>query len=68
MVLRSVIRNFVKLESSSGILLLIAGLLALALSNSTFAGVFDHILHLKLNFGINSALFYKSINMFKRNG
>ena len=68
MVLRSVIRNFVKLESSSGILLLIAGLLALALSNSTFAGIFDHILHLKLNFGINSALFYKSIQHWINDG
>ena len=68
MVLRSVIRNFVKLESSSGILLLIAGLLALALSNSTFAEVFDHILHLKLNFGINSALFYKSIQHWINDG
>ena len=68
MVLRSVIRNFVKLESSSGIILLIAGLLALALSNSTFAEVFDHILHLKLNFGINSALFYKSIQHWINDG
>jgi NhaA family Na+:H+ antiporter len=68
MVLRSVIRNFVKLESSSGILLLIAGLLALALSNSSFAEVFDHILHLKLNFGTNLPLFYKSIQHWINDG
>ena len=48
MVLRSVIRNFVKLESSSGIILLFAGLVALILSNSSFADAFNHILHLKL--------------------
>ena len=68
MVLRSVIRNFVKLESSSGILLFIAGLLALALSNSSFAGVYDHILHLKLNFGTNLPLFYKSIQHWINDG
>ena len=68
MVLRSVIRNFVKLESSSGILLLIAGLLALALSNSSVAEIFDDILHLKLNFGINSELFYKSIEHWINDG
>jgi len=68
MVLRSVIRNFVKLESSSGILLLIAGLIALVLSNSTFSGAFDHILHIKLNFGINSPLFYKSIQHWINDG
>ena len=68
MVLRSVIRNFVKLESSSGILLLIAGLLALALSNSSVAEIFDDILHLKLNFGINSELFYKSIQHWINDG
>ena len=68
MVLRSVIRNFVKLESSSGILLLIAGLLALALSNSSFAEVFDHILHLKLNFGTSLPLFYKSIQHWINDG
>ena len=68
MVLRSVITNFVKLESSSGILLLIAGLIALVLSNSTFSGAFDHILHIKLNFGINSPLFYKSIQHWINDG
>ena len=68
MVLKSVIRNFVKLESSSGILLLIAGLLALALSNSSFAEVFDHILHLKLNFGTSLPLFYKSIQHWINDG
>ena len=36
MVLRSIIRNFLKLESSSGILLLFAGILALIFSNSNF--------------------------------
>ena len=68
MVLRSVIRNFVRLESSSGILLLIAGLIALILSNSIFAGVFDHILHLKLYFGTNLPLFYKSIQHWINDG
>ena len=68
MVLRSVIRNFVRLESSSGILLLIAGLTALVLSNSSFAGVFDHILHLKLYFGTNLPLFYKSIQHWINDG
>jgi len=68
MVLRSVIRNFVRLESSSGILLLIAGLIALVLSNSSFAGVFDHILHLKLYFGTNLPLFYKSIQHWINDG
>ena len=68
MVLRSVIRNFVRLESSSGILLLIAGLIALILSNSSFAGVFDHILHLKLYFGTNLPLFYKSIQHWINDG
>ncbi len=68
MVLRSVIRNFVRLESSSGILLLIAGLIALVLSNSSFAGVFDHILHLKLYFGTNLPLFYKSTQHWINDG
>ena len=68
MVLRSVIRNFVRLESSSGILLLIAGLIALVLSNSSFAGIFDHILHLKLYFGTNLPLFYKSIQHWINDG
>ena len=68
MVLRSVIRNFVRLESSSRILLLIAGLIALVLSNSSFAGVFDHILHLKLYFGTNLPLFYKSIQHWINDG
>ena len=68
MVLRRVIRNFVRLESSSGILLLIAGLIALVLSNSSFAGVFDHILHLKLYFGTNLPLFYKSIQHWINDG
>jgi NhaA family Na+:H+ antiporter len=68
MVLGRVIRNFVRLESSSGILLLIAGLIALVLSNSSFAGVFDHILHLKLYFGTNLPLFYKSIQHWINDG
>ena len=68
MVLRRVIRNFVRLESSSGILLLIAGLIALVLSNSSFAGVFDHILHLKLYFGTNLPLFHKSIQHWINDG
>ena len=68
MVLRSVIKNFVRLESSSGILLLIAGLIALVLSNSSFAGVFDHILHLKLYFGTNLPLFYKSTQHWINDG
>ena len=68
MVLRSVIRNFVRLESSSGILLLIAGLIALVLSNSSFVGVFDHILHLKLYFGTNLPLFHKSIQHWINDG
>ena len=68
MVLRSVIRNFVRLESSSGILLLIAGLIALVLSNSSYAGIFDHILHLKLYFGTNLPLFYKSIQHWINDG
>ena len=68
MVLRSVIRNFVRLESSSGILLLIAGLIALVLSNSSFAEVFDHILHLKLYFGTNLPLFYKSTQHWINDG
>ena len=54
MVLRSVIRNFLKLESSSGILLLLAGVIALILSNSNLAEDFNGILHLKLYFGTNS--------------
>ncbi len=68
MVLRRVIRNFVRLESSSGILLLIAGLVALFLSNSSFAGIFDHILHLKLYFGTNLPLFYKSTQHWINDG
>ncbi len=68
MVLRSVIRNFVRLESSSGIILLIAGVIALILSNSNFADWFNHILHLKLNFGTNLPLFYKSIQHWVNDG
>ena len=68
MVLRSVITNFVKLESSSGIILLAAGLVALILSNSNFADVFNHILHLKLYFGTNLPLFYKSIQHWINDG
>ena len=68
MVLRSVITNFVKLESSSGIILLAAGLVALILSNSNFADAFNHILHLKLYFGTNLPLFYKSIQHWINDG
>ena len=68
MVLRSVIRNFVKLESSSGIILLFAGIVALILSNSSFADAFNHILHLKLYFGTNLPLFYKSIQHWVNDG
>jgi len=68
MVLRSVIRNFLKLESSSGILLLLAGVIALILSNSNFAEDFNGILHLKLYFGTNSEIFYKSIQHWINDG
>ena len=68
MVLRSVIRNFVKLESLSGIILLFAGLVALILSNSSSADAFNHILHLKLYFGTNLPLFYKSIQHWINDG
>ena len=68
MVLRSVIRNFVKLESSSGIILLFAALVALILSNSSFADLFIHIIHLKLYFGTNLPLFYKSIQHWVNDG
>ena len=68
MVLRSVIRNFVKLESSSGIILLFAALVALILSNSSFADLFNHILHLKLYFGTDLPLFYKSIQHWINDG
>ena len=68
MVLRSVIRNFVKLESSSGIILLFAALVALILSNSSFADLFNHILHLKLYLGTNLPLFYKSIQHWINDG
>jgi NhaA family Na+:H+ antiporter len=68
MVLRSVITNFVKLESSSGIILLAAGIVALILSNSNFADAFNHILHLKLYFGTNLPLFYKSIQHWINDG
>ena len=68
MVLRSVIRNFVKLESSSGIILFIAGVIALILSNSNFADWFNHILHLKLYFGTNLPLFHKSIQHWINDG
>ena len=68
MVLRSVIRNFVKLESSSGIILLFAALVALILSNSSFADLFNHILHLKLYLGTNLPLFYKSIQHWVNDG
>jgi len=68
MVLRSVIRNFLKLESSSGILLLFAGVIALILSNSNFAEDFNGILHLKLYFGTNSEIFYKSIQHWINDG
>ena len=68
MVLRSVIRNFVRLESSSGIILLIAGVIALILSNSNSADWFNHILHLKLYFGTNLPLFYKSTQHWINDG
>ena len=68
MVLRSVIRNFLKLESSSGILLFIAGSIALILSNSSFAEDFDHILHIKVLLGTDSPLFYKSIQHWINDG
>ena len=68
MALRSVIKNFLKLESSSGIVLLIAGLAALILSNSNSANWFNHILHLKLYFGTDVPLFYKSIQHWINDG
>ncbi len=68
MALNNVIKNFLKLESSSGVLLLFSGLLALFLSNSNMAETFDYILHLKLNFGSDSSLFYKSIQHWINDG
>ena len=68
MALRSVIKNFLKLESSSGILLFVAGLLALILSNSNFAEDFNHLLHIKLSFGIDSTLLNKSIQHWINDG
>ena len=68
MALRSVIKNFLKLESSSGILLFVAGLLALILSNSNFAEDFNHLLHIKLFFGIDSTLLNKSIQHWINDG
>tara|TARA_Y100000590_G_scaffold147993_1_gene170062 strand:- start:9436 stop:10599 length:1164 start_codon:yes stop_codon:yes gene_type:complete len=68
MVIRNIIQNFVKLESSSGILLLFSGALALILSNSNFAEVFNYILHLKLFLGTNLPLFYKSIQHWINDG
>mgnify|MGYP003722288515 CR=1 FL=1 len=61
MVFRSVIRDFLKLESSSGILLLIAAIIALILSNSFLSENFSHFLHLDISFGINLSFFPKSI-------
>ena len=68
MALSSVIRNFVKLESSSGVILLVAAAIALILSNSSSADAFNHILHLKLYFGTNLPLFYKSIQHWVNDG
>ena len=68
MVIRNIIQNFVKLESSSGILLLFSGALALILSNSNFAEVFNYILHLKLFLGTNLPFFYKSIQHWINDG
>ena len=68
MALRSVIKNFLKLESSSGILPFVAGLLALILSNSNFAEDFNHLLHIKLFFGIDSTLLNKSIQHWINDG
>ena len=43
-------------------------MIALILSNSNSANWFNHILHLKLNFGTNLPLFYKSIQHWVNDG
>ena len=68
MVFRSVIRNFLKLEASSGILLLIAAIIALTLSNSSYSESFYDILHFELFFGIDLPLFHKSIQHWINDG
>ena len=68
MVFKSVIRNFLKLESSSGILLLIAAIIALILSNTFLSEKFFHILHLDIYFGIDSPIFHKSIQHWINDG
>ena len=68
MVFRSVIRDFLKLESSSGILLLIAAIIALILSNSFLSENFSHFLHLDISFGINLSFFPKSIQHWINDG
>ena len=68
MVFRSVIRNFLKLETSSGILLLIAAIIALTLSNSSYSESFYDILHFEFFFGIDLPLFHKSIQHWINDG
>ena len=68
MIFRSVIRDFLKLESSSGIILLIAAILALILSNSFLSTNFSHFLHFEISFGIDSSLFHKSIQHWINDG
>ena len=68
MVFRSVIRNFLKLETSSGILLLIAAIIALTLSNSSYSESFYDILHFELFFGIDLPLFHKTIQHWINDG
>ncbi len=55
------IRDFLRLESAGGFVLLAAALLALILDNSPLAPVYDHLLHLPLGFDLGPIDFRKTL-------
>lgn len=57
----SLIREFLKLEAAGGVLLVIAAALALILSNSPVAGLYDSLLHLPVGIRIGPLALQESL-------
>ena len=68
MVLRNIFRDFLKLESSSGLILLFSTIIALILSNSNFSDQFSHFVHLKINIGLDFSVLNKTLQHWINDG
>ena len=68
MVLRNIVRDFLKLESSSGLILLFSTIIALILSNSNFSDQFSHFVHLKINIGLDFSVLNKTLQHWINDG